>query len=496
MMRRLLILPLLLPLIACNSGETKSENRAGKTEKSEKVEILSQERDKAADAAGRELQFVCACIKYEYVNEMTDEDIIRKAIEGVMSNLDLHSRYLNEKAFNSLKNLTEGEFGGLGIEFIMDDDGYIRVISAIDDTPAYKAGLKNGDLIVGVDGEYLGTNITDVEVIEKLRGKPGTSVKLKIIRERQMPFDVTIKRDIIKVKSVKTEILDNIGYIRISTFDKNTSADIKKFLQKNKKLDGIIIDVRNNPGGLLDEAVAVSDLFLKNCKIVSTKGRTKDNTMEFFANDEDITNGLPMAVLINSGTASAPEILAGALRDNKRAVIIGTRSFGKGSVQKVIPLSEKTGIKLTIAKHYTPSGECIQGNGISPDIEAGYASIKKVDGVFSLREEIFKNSLDRKETEKKHPNANKLPDSPIVKKNDKDKKEDDEFDFRKMSLKERAEKDYQLNKAFDTLKAINVYSKIKGKVDNKLGDETDGKGNGKIIDKMKNKVDGEKGNAK
>ncbi|MBO4405593.1 MAG: hypothetical protein J5821_02575, partial [Alphaproteobacteria bacterium] len=270
----------------------------------------------------------------------------------------------------------------------------------------------------------------------------------------------------------------------------------KKFLQKNKKLDGIIIDVRNNPGGLLDEAVAVSDLFLKNCKIVSTKGRTKDNTMEFFANDEDITNGLPMAVLINSGTASAPEILAGALRDNKRAVIIGTRSFGKGSVQKVIPLSEKTGIKLTIAKHYTPSGECIQGNGISPDIEAGYASIKKVDGVFSLREEIFKNSLDRKETEKKHPNANKLPDSPIIKKNDKDKKEDEEFDFRKMSLKERAEKDYQLNKAFDTLKAINVYSKINGKVDNKLGDETDGKGNGKIIDKMKNKVDGEKGNAK
>ncbi len=466
-MRKLWVLSLLLPLIACNSGESKSEN---KSEKSERVEVMNREKNKAADIAGRELQFVCACIKYEYVNEMTDEDIIRKAIEGMMSTLDLHSRYLNEKAFNSLKNLTEGEFGGLGIEFIMDDDGYIRVISAIDDTPAYRAGLKHGDLIVGVDGEYLGTNITDIEVIEKLRGKPGSKVKLKIIRERQAPFDMTIKRDVIKVKSVKAEILDNIGYIRISTFDKNTSADIKKFLLSNKNLSGIIIDVRNNPGGLLDEAVAVSDLFLKNCKIVATKGRTKENTMEFFADDKDIIDGLPIAVLINSGTASAPEIFAGALRDNKRAVIIGTRSFGKGSVQKVIPLSEKTGIKLTIAKHYTPSGECIQGNGISPDIEAGYASIKKVDGVFSLREEIFKNALDRKETKKKHPNANKLPDSPI-KKDDKDRKENEEFDFRKMSLRERAEKDYQLNKAFDTLRAINVYNKINGKTSGEKSNE-------------------------
>jgi len=455
-MKKLLLLPLMFSLIACNSSQTKSDNKSGK---SEKVEISAKEMEKAADLAGKELQFVCACIKYEYVNEMTDEDIIRKAIEGVMSNLDLHSRYLNEKAFNSLKNLTEGEFGGLGIEFILDDDGYIRVISAIDDTPAYKAGLKNGDLIVGVDGEYLGTNTSDIEVVEKLRGKPGTKVKLKIIRGRKPAFDVTIKRDLIKVKSVKTEILDNIGYIRISTFDKNTSADIKKFLLANKNLDGIIMDVRNNPGGLLDEAVAVSDLFLRNCKIVSTKGRTKDNTMDFFADDKDIANGMPIAVLINSGTASAPEIMAGALRDNKRAVLIGTRSFGKGSVQKVIPLSEKTGIKLTIAKHYTPNGECIQGNGITPDIEAGYASIKKVDGLFSLREEIFKNALDSKEAGKKHPNANKLPDSP-AKKDTKDKQDDEEPDFRAMSLKERVEKDYQLNKAFDTLKAINIYNKI------------------------------------
>lgn len=456
-MKKLLLLPLLFSLIACNSSETKSED---KKSSSGKVEFSAKEKDKAADLAGRELQFVCACIKFEYVNEMSDEEIIRKAIEGMMSKLDLHSRYLNEKAFNSLKNLTDGEFGGLGIEFFLDDDGYIRVISAIDDTPAYKAGLKNGDLIVGVDGEYLGTN-TDVEVIiEKLRGKPGTKVKLKIIRGRQPAFDVIITRDLIKVKSVKTEILDNIGYIRISTFDKNTSVDIRKFLLENKKLDGIIIDVRNNPGGLLDEAVSVSDLFLKNCKIVSTKGRTRDNTMDFFSNDQDVSSGIPIVVLINSGTASASEIIAGALRDNKRAVIVGARSFGKGSVQKVIPLSEKTGIKLTTAKYYTPNGECIQGNGITPDIEADYASIKRVDGVFSLREEIFKNALDSKESGKKHPDSNKLPDSP-TKKDNKNKKEDDELDFRKMSLKERAEKDYQLNKAFDTLKAIKIYNKIK-----------------------------------
>lgn len=456
-MKKLCLIPFLIPLIACNLGETKSVKKGANV--GTKVDLLKKSDEKEIDLAARELQFVCACIKYEYVNEMKDEEIIRKAIEGMMSTLDLHSRYLNEKAFNSLKNLTEGEFGGLGIEFILDDDGYIRVISAIDDTPAYKAGLKNGDLIIGVDGEYLGTNITDVEVVEKLRGKPGTSVKLKIIRGRQPAFDVNIKRDLIKIKSVKAEVLDDIGYIRVSTFDKNTSEDIKKFLKDNKKLQGIIIDVRNNPGGLLDEAVAVSDLFLKNCKIVSTKGRTKDNTMEFFANNEDISNGLPIVVLINSGTASAPEILAGALRDNKRAVIIGTRSFGKGSVQKVIPLSDNTGIKLTIAKHYTPSGECIQGNGITPDIEAGYASIKKVDGIFSLREEIFKNALDSKETEKKHPESKKLPDSP-EKKDDKRESTDEELEFRKMSLKERAEKDYQLNKAFDTLKAINIYHKI------------------------------------
>ncbi len=457
-MKKLLLLPLLFSLMACNSSETKSEDKKSSPEK---VELSAQEKEKAADLAGKELQFVCACIKFEYVNEMSDEEIIRKAIEGMMSNLDLHSRYLNEKAFSSLKNLTEGEFGGLGIEFYLDDDGYIRVISAVDDTPAYKAGLKNGDLIVGVDGEYLSANTTDGEVIEKLRGKPGTKVKLKIIRGRQPAFDVVITRDLIKVKSVKTEILDNIGYIRISTFDKNTTSDIKKFLLENKKVDGIIIDVRNNPGGLLDEAVSVSDLFLKNCKIVSTKGRTKDNTMDFFSNDLDVSNGMPIVVLINSGTASASEIIAGALRDNKRAVIIGTRSFGKGSVQKVIPLSEKTGIKLTTAKYYTPNGECIQGNGITPDIEAGYASIKKVDGIFSLREEIFKNALDSKESGKKHPDSNKLPDSP-PKKVDKDKKEDEEPDFRKMSLKERAEKDYQLNKAFDTLKAIKIYNKLNG----------------------------------
>ncbi len=457
-MKKLLLLPLLFSLIACNSGETKTENKKSNVEK---VELTAKEKKEAADLAGQELQFVCACIKFEYVNEMSDEEIIRKAIEGMMSNLDLHSRYLNEKAFNSLKNFTEGEFGGLGMEFFLDDEGYIRVISAIDDTPAYKAGLKNGDLIVGIDGEYLGTNTSDVEVIEKLRGKPGTKVKLKIIRGRQPAFDVVITRDLIKVKSVKTEILENIGYIRISAFDKNTSTDIKKFLLENKKLDGIIIDVRNNPGGLLEMAVSVSDLFLKNCKIVSTRGRTKDNTMDFFANDQDVSDGMPIVVLINSGTASASEIIAGALRDNKRAVIIGTRSFGKGSVQKVIALSEKTGIKLTTAKYYTPSGECIQGNGITPDIEAGYASIKKFDGIFSLREEVFKNALDSKESGKKHPNSNKLPDSPS-KKDEKDKKEDDELDFRKMSLKERAEKDYQLNKAFDTLKAIKIYNKING----------------------------------
>ncbi|MDR1375820.1 MAG: S41 family peptidase [Holosporaceae bacterium] len=411
------------------------------------------------------LQLIFNLIRTEYVKNLSECEIIEKCIAGALASLDPHSSYLNEKTFASLRNQTDGEFGGIGIE-IMIDEGFIRIISPIDDTPAYKAGLKCGDLIIYIDNECI-NGITSEEAVEKLRGKPRTKVKLKIKRDDKIPFDIEVERDIIKVQSVKAEILDNIGYIRISTFDKNTSRDVKKFIHenKNKNLHGIILDLRNNPGGLLDEAVSVSNIFLNGGKIVSTRGRTAENTRFFSADAGDLTNGLPLVVMINSGTASAPEIVAGALRDNKRAIIVGVRSFGKGSVQKVIPLSEKTAIKLTVAKHYTPSGECIQANGISPDIEADYAMIKKPDGLFIIREEFFNNAMDvdKKAKNKKFSDAqNKKSIDELGKKKDKKdaEEEDQELLYRKLSLEERVVKDYQLSKAFDAIKVLKKFDNM------------------------------------
>ncbi|MDR1333688.1 MAG: S41 family peptidase [Holosporaceae bacterium] len=409
------------------------------------------------------LQLILNLIRTEYVKNLSECEITEKAIAGMLASLDPHSSYLNEKAFTSLKNQTEGEFGGLGIEIIIDE-GFIRIIAPIDDTPAYKAGIKSGDLIIYINDECI-NGISAEEALEKLRGKPKTKVKLKIKRGDKIPFDLEVERDIIKVKSVKAEVHDNIGYVRVSTFDKNTTASIKEFLQKNTKLDGLVLDVRNNPGGLLDEAVATSNIFLDGGVIVSTRGRTNENSKKFFADPGDLTNGLPLVVLINSGTASAPEILAGALQDNKRALVVGTRSFGKGSVQKVIPLSEKTAVRLTVAKHYTPSGECIQANGIVPDIEANYAMIRQPDGLFVIREELFNNALDadKKEKNKKNSDAqNKKTIDELGKKKDKkdDEEEDQELLYRKLSLGERLDKDYQLSKAFDAIKAVAKFSII------------------------------------
>ncbi|MDR1551338.1 MAG: S41 family peptidase [Holosporaceae bacterium] len=404
------------------------------------------------------LQLICGFVRSEYVKNLSECEITEKAIIGLLSSLDPHSSYLNEKAFLALRNQTDGEFGGLGIEIVIDE-GFIRIISPVDDTPAYKAGIKSGDVIIYVDDEYI-NGITAEEALEKLRGKPKTKVKLKIKRGDKPPFDIVVVRDIIKLQSVKAEVLDNIGYIRISTFDKNTADDVKKFIKENKKLHGVIIDVRNNPGGLLDAAVATANIFLNGGQIVSIKGRTKENSKVYNADDVDLSNGLPIAMLINSGTASAPEVLAGALRDNRRALIIGTRSFGKGSVQRVIPLSEKTAIRLTVAKHYTPRGNCIQANGILPDILADCAIIQKPE-LFIIREELFNNALDANQTARKRSeeqNRKALDD--LFKSRDKKEEESDtELLYRKLSLKEKVEKDYQLNKAFDAIRVIEKFRK-------------------------------------
>ena len=407
------------------------------------------------------LHMVCSLIKNEYVNEISDDKITEKIIMNFLASLDPHSSYLNEKAIAALKNQVEGEFGGLGIE-IMIDEGFIRVLSPVDDTPAYKAGLKSGDLIIYIGDECV-NGISAEEAVDRLRGKPKTKVKLKIKRNDKPPFDIVIERAIIKIKSVKCEILDRVGYVRISTFDTNTYKDLKKFVEDNKSnVDGLLIDLRNNPGGLLEECVAVSDMFLeKGQTIVQTRGRLSENTAEYKSKGGDITNGLPVVILINSATASAPEIFAGALKDNKRAIVVGVRSFGKGSVQKLIPISEKSAIKLTVAKHYTPTGRCIQADGIMPDIVAESAMIKKFD-VFCVREESLNNALDsdqKEQNKKKTDEENKKALDALSNKqkkgsSEKDNDEDFELTYRRLPLKEKLEMDFQLSKAFDIVKTL------------------------------------------
>lgn len=475
MKRTTLILSSLLTLFILNTsclGGTAKNDKKSKLLKNNSSIVIPDEIKKNIPEDMQHIvfiQLILNLVKSEYVNELFNDDITEKSIAGLLSKLDPHSSFLNEKAFAALKNHTDGEFGGLGIEIMMDD-GFIRIISPIDDTPAYKAGLKSGDLIIYVNDECV-NGITSEEALEKLRGAPKTKVKLKIKRGDKLPFDVTIERAIIKVQSVKAEVFNDVGYIRISTFDKNTTKDVRKFIEENiGKLNGIVIDVRNNPGGLLDECISVAEMFLnKGMKIVSTKGRVAENTNEYKATHCDITNGIPIVVVINSATASAPEILAGALRDNNRAVIVGTRSFGKGSVQKVIPISSKAAIKLTIAKHYTPNGECIQANGITPDIDADSALIKKQD-FFVLREESLNNALDsdKKEQNKKKTDEENKKALDALGKSKKDGHEDEEdmeLLYRKLSISERVEKDYQLNKAFDIIKIAKKF-KLMDKANN------------------------------
>lgn len=449
----------LLSFCGClHAGTSKNEVVAPSKAEATSTDKKDEKLRAFFDASGNKLQFILACLKYEYVKEMSDEEILEKAAEGVLSTLDPHTCYLNEKTFKAMMEQSDGEFGGIGIEITVHD-GAVHIISPIDDTPADKAGLRSGDMIIGIDDEYV-SSITGEEAVERLRGKPGTTVKLKVKRGEKAPFDVSIKRDKIKVESVKTEVLDKVGYIRISVFDKNTTKGVREFLEKNKSLEGIVIDVRNNPGGLLSAAVEVSNLFLSGGEIVSIKGRTPGNSETFSADKTDVSNGVPLVVLINNGTASAPEILTGALKDHKRAIVVGTRSFGKGSVQKVIPMSEKTGIKITIARYYTPNGTSIQVRGLTPDIIAESVMMKKPYSGEMFREEFFDNALDNEDRKKKHPNAKKLFESDDKKDKDEKKEEEEYFKFRNLPLKERLEKDYQLAKAFDVLKTIDVYKQI------------------------------------
>ena len=312
-------------------------------------------------------------IKEQYVDEVNDDELFKNAIQGMVNGLDPHSDFLSKDDFDELKIGTTGRFGGLGIE-ITQEDSYIKVISPIDDTPAMRAGILAGDMIIKVDDKDL-KDVPINDAVKLMRGEPGTSVEVTILRKKEnKPIILMIQREIIISKGIKTKIFkNNIGYIRLSNFQSNSTSDLQTAFykinkQSNNKLQGLIVDLRNNPGGVLGAAVGISDLFLQNGKIVETKGRSSNSELKYEATARDISNGMSLVVLINEGSASASEIVAGALQDNKRATILGTKSYGKASVQTIQELSDGSALKLTTAKYYTPLGKDIHENGIIPDV--------------------------------------------------------------------------------------------------------------------------------
>ena len=382
-------------------------------------------------------------VQEQYVEEVTDKKLIEAAISGMLQSLDPHSSYLSPESYKDMQVKTKGKFGGLGIEITMED-GVVKVVSPIDDTPAANAGMKSGDLIIGINGESIrGLSINDA--VSQLRGPVGSKVVITVVRDKKDPFEIEIIRDVIKIKSVRHNIIKNIGYVRLTTFSDTTTSGLEKSVDEIKKkleekFQGLILDLRNNPGGLLNQSISVTDAFLNQGEIVSTQGRKDDDTSRIFSKKGDIIDGKPMIVLINSGSASASEIVAGALKDHSRAIIVGTRSFGKGSVQSIIPLSGNGAMRLTTARYYTPSGISIQAKGIEPDIivEAGITEVNK-QLPENRREENLRGALDKKEKDTKKDNDKKPELTPV----------------------EKLLQDNQISRAVDLIRGINLFSNKK-----------------------------------
>ena len=362
---------------------------------------------------------VFAKIKSDYVEPVKNKKLLEDAIRGMLEGLDPHSAYLDKEDYAQLQEGTTGEFGGIGIE-VGVEDGFVRVISPIDDTPAAHAGIKPGDLIIRLNGTPLkGLPLNDA--VNMMRGKPGTSLTLTIVRQGEdKPLKIKLKRAIIKVKSVRSRTLEpGYGYLRISQFQVHTADELQNAVARLKrdnggKLKGIVLDLRNNPGGVLSAAVAVSDMFLSKGLIVYTKGRVKDSALRFTAKPNDVLHKAPIVVLVNGGTASASEIVAGALQDNKRALIMGQQTFGKGSVQTILPLPDDTALKLTTARYYTPSGRSIQAYGITPDIAIPVVKVEKVTPeIATVKEANLTGHLDNPgETPEKKSKASSTEPSP------------------------------------------------------------------------------------
>jgi carboxyl-terminal processing protease len=416
------------------------------------------EKKEAAESAGlplnelRNFSDIFARIKSDYVEEVDDKTLLENAIRGMLTGLDPHSTYLNNDEYKELKIGTTGKFGGLGIQVGMED-GFVKVISPIDDTPAYRAGLEAGDLIIRLDDKSV-KGMTLNDAVKIMRGDPGTDIKLTVIREgADKPLPFTVTRDIISVKSVKSRILEpDYGYIRISNFQSKTARDLVSELSKLKKendneLKGLVLDLRNNPGGVLSAAADVSDAFLDEGKLVYTQGRIENSDFEFNAKPGDIMNGSPIVVLINGGSASASEIVAGALQDHKRAVILGSKSFGKGSVQTIQELRSGGAVKITTARYFTPKGRSIQGDGITPDIILDSYEIKdSEDDAASLR---------IKESDLSGSISNPTKSQEAIQKATEEGSKGDEEEDKKL----KASDDFQLYEALLLLKGLNILSK-------------------------------------
>ena len=438
---------LLLPVMDCVA--------APKKKKEEPVVHLTDEQ---IYEELKKLALVFEVARDNFVEEADEKKMLEAAMNGMLGALDPHSSYLSADDFKEFNDKSHGEFGGLGIQ-ITSDRGAVRVISPIDDTPADKAGIKAGDYITHIDGEQV-FDLTLNQAVKKMKGRPGTKVKLTVVSDDGEPREMTLKRAIIKVESVKHDVkmladadpddkeTPKIGYIRISDFGATTSRDLDKAIKdlEKDKVVGYVVDVRNNPGGYLTAAIDVSDAFLDSGEIVSTRGKEKTDIERVFAKPGDAVNGKPIVVLINHGSASASEIVAGALQDNGRGLVMGSQSFGKGSVQQQKPLGDGTAIHITIARYYTPSGRSIQNEGITPDIEVLHSKVEVLEKKESMYSEAsFKNSLKNDKAKKKDK-----------KKSDKDEKDadDEETPFEELTDEEKDARDYQLQRAMEMVIAM------------------------------------------
>lgn len=403
-------------------------------------------------------------IKRAYVEEVSDSDLLDKAINGMLSGLDPHSAYLKSDAFSDLEESTSGEFGGLGLEVGMED-GFIKVIAPIDDTPASRAGIQPGDLIVKLGGESV-KGMSLEEAVTKMRGKPGSSITMTIVRDGESaPLDIEVERALVKVTSIKSRMLeDGLGYIRITQFQATSGGDFRKAIKRlqdesGQNLRGMVIDLRNNPGGVLQASVEIADALIDDGLLVYTEGRAESSKLRFEAEPGDLTNGIPIVALINGGSASASEILAGALQDHKRGVIMGTGSFGKGSVQTVMPLDESSAIKLTTARYFTPSGRSIQALGIEPDIIVNPAKITEVNNQPFFSEAELSGHLSNGNEDKQNSESQ----SEGKESGDQDASSDSENGAAGQSEASRIDQDYQLRSALNLLKGLTIMQRMEEK---------------------------------